>query len=68
MLGVLVGTLVEVDEGTVSKEVLEYSRLRMRIPLGKEVRLVKKRFPLFLNLGIRLTSGARLWRKNLRPS
>jgi len=38
---VLVGTLVEVDEGTVSKEVLEYARLHIRIPLREETRLMK---------------------------
>ena len=40
-IGVLVGTLVEVDEGIISKEVLEYARLCIRIPLGEEVRLAK---------------------------
>ncbi|KAK7356785.1 hypothetical protein VNO80_16061 [Phaseolus coccineus] len=35
-IGDLVATLVEVDTGTVSKEVLEYARLRTKIPLGEE--------------------------------
>jgi len=40
-IGALIGTLVEVDEGTISKEVLEYARLCIRIPLGEEVKLEK---------------------------
>jgi len=40
-IGALVGTLVKVDEGTVSKEVLEYARLPIRIPLGEEARPTK---------------------------
>lgn len=40
-IGALVGALVEVDEGTISKEVLEYARLCIRIPVDEEVRLAK---------------------------
>ena len=40
-IGGLVGKLVKIDEGTISKEVLEYARLCIRIPLGEEVRLAR---------------------------
>ena len=37
----MIGNLEEVDEETVSKEVLEYARLRIRLSLGEEVTQVK---------------------------
>ncbi|KAK7378746.1 hypothetical protein VNO80_04193 [Phaseolus coccineus] len=40
-IGAIVGTLVEVDVGTISKMVLEYTRLRIKIPSGEEVRTTK---------------------------
>jgi len=40
-IGALVGTLVEVDEVTITREVLEYARLRIRILVGEEARSVK---------------------------
>jgi len=40
-IGALIGKLEAVDEGTVSKEVLEYARLRIRLQLGEEARLTK---------------------------
>ncbi|ESW12638.1 hypothetical protein PHAVU_008G129600, partial [Phaseolus vulgaris] len=40
-IGAMIGNLEEVDEETVSKEVLEYARLRIRLSLGEEVTQVK---------------------------
>jgi len=36
-----VGTLVEVDDSTIKREVLEFVRLRVRAPVGRELRMVK---------------------------
>ncbi|KAK7348114.1 hypothetical protein VNO80_22663 [Phaseolus coccineus] len=40
-IGALLGTLIEADDGTVSKDVLDYARLRIRIPFGEGERSVK---------------------------
>ncbi|KAK7354190.1 hypothetical protein VNO80_19649 [Phaseolus coccineus] len=42
MLGALVGTFIEVDEACVAKDVLEYVRLCVSIPLGGEAKLDKQ--------------------------
>ncbi|ESW15862.1 hypothetical protein PHAVU_007G108700, partial [Phaseolus vulgaris] len=41
-VGSLVGALVEVDNATVTREVVEFARLRVRIPVGSDTRMVKQ--------------------------
>ena len=41
-IGSLVSALVEVDNATVTREVVEFARLRVRIPVGSDTRMVKQ--------------------------
>lgn len=38
---VLVSTMVEVNKAMLTREVLEFARLRIRVPVGKVTRLAK---------------------------
>ena len=41
-IGSLVGSLVEIDEATITREVVEFARLRVRISIGSVAKLVKQ--------------------------
>jgi len=41
LIGALVTTLVKIDEVTTERDVLEYARLHVSIPVGEAVNMVK---------------------------
>ena len=41
-IGSLVGSLVEVDDATITREVVEFARLRVKIPVGRDAKMVKQ--------------------------